>query len=156
MDMDEEELFRRYHADSKFSFGGLDKVKDSENKGEAPSTGDANNVPSSATNIPQFDEQSGARLTAEEDVAIETPTTKREVLVLPWREWHRENTLGALEADKASAVAVLHGLHENFDVTIQPVEVNYINNKPRVFATTIIEKGMVWLPQFSQMNRCGS
>ena len=31
MDMDEEELFRRYHADSKFSFGGLDKVKDSVN-----------------------------------------------------------------------------------------------------------------------------
>ena len=27
--MDEEELLRRYHADSKFSFGGLDKVKDS-------------------------------------------------------------------------------------------------------------------------------
>ena len=31
MDMDEEELLRRYHADSKFSFGGLDKVKDSVN-----------------------------------------------------------------------------------------------------------------------------
>ena len=27
--MDEEELLRRYHADSQFSFGGLDKVKDS-------------------------------------------------------------------------------------------------------------------------------
>ena len=31
MDMDEEELLRRYHADSKFSIGGLDKVKDSVN-----------------------------------------------------------------------------------------------------------------------------
>ena len=29
--MDEEELLRRYHADSQFSFGGLDKVKDSVN-----------------------------------------------------------------------------------------------------------------------------
>ena len=27
--MDEEELLRRYHGDSQFSFGGLDKVKDS-------------------------------------------------------------------------------------------------------------------------------
>ena len=31
MDMDEEELLRRYHADSNFSFGGLDKVKGSVN-----------------------------------------------------------------------------------------------------------------------------
>ena len=29
--MDEEELLRRYHGDSQFSFGGLDKVKDSVN-----------------------------------------------------------------------------------------------------------------------------
>ena len=27
--MNEEELLRRYHADSQFSFGGLDKIKDS-------------------------------------------------------------------------------------------------------------------------------
>ena len=34
--MDEEDLLRRYHGDSQFSFGGLDKVKDSVNihKGE--------------------------------------------------------------------------------------------------------------------------
>ena len=34
--MNEEELLRRYHADYQFSFGGLDKVKDSVNihKGE--------------------------------------------------------------------------------------------------------------------------
>ena len=104
-------------------------------------------MPSSATNIPQFDEQSGTRLIAEEEFpATDGSQPAADVLVLPWREWHRENTRGTLEADKASAVAVLHGLHENFDVTIQPVELNYINNKPRVFATTIIEKGMVWLP----------
>ena len=34
--MNEEELLRRYHADFQFSFGGLDKVKDTVNihKGE--------------------------------------------------------------------------------------------------------------------------
>ena len=61
-------------------------------------------------------------------------------------EWHKENTLGALEADKASAVAVLHGLHENFDITIQPIDELFSNGKTRVVATTNIEKGMLWLP----------
>ena len=40
----------------------------------------------------------------------------------------------------------MHGLHENFDVTVQLAELHFLNNKPRVVATTRIEKGMMWLP----------
>ena len=125
----------------------FDGVKDDENNNEDPSTGNAEKVPSSATNIPQFDEQSGARVTAEEEFPAAGPSqTTAQVLVLPWRQWHRENTLGALEADKASAVAVLHGLHENFDVTRAPIEIIYVNNKPKVVATQNVEKDGIWLP----------
>ena len=44
---------------------------------------------------------------------------KEEVAVtMPWREWYDERAtdLGYLEADKASAVAVLHILHEGFSI----------------------------------------
>ena len=45
---------------------------------------------------------------------------------LPWREWHQHSKcLGALEADKGSAVAVLHGLHGNFSFGSEKIEVGH-------------------------------
>ena len=101
---------------------------------------------SSATNIPQFDEKSGARLMAEEEFPDVIKETKHDVLVLPWRKWHKHNTIGALEADKAAAVAVMHGLHENYDVTTQDIDIVSINNRPKVFALKTVESQSIWLP----------
>ena len=117
-----------------------------EDSDQKKSTENANNVPSSATNIPQFDEQSGARLIAEEGFPDQNTVTKNPLLVLPWRQWHKQNTLGALEADKAAAVAVLHGLHENFDVTIQDIDIMYSDSKPKVVALKATESESIWLP----------
>ena len=74
------------------------------------------------------------------------------MLVLPWRQWHKQNTLGALEADRAAAVAVLHGLHQNFDVTTQDIDIIYTNrthlahSRPKVVALKAIESESIWLP----------
>ena len=125
-----------------------------EDGNQGTSTESANNVPSSAANIPQFDEQTGARLTAEEGFPeLDTQTEERSItIVLPWRKWHKENALGTLEADRAAAVAVLHGLHENFDVTTQAIDIIYTartdssHSKPNVVALKTIEAGALWLP----------
>ena len=83
---------------------------------------------------------------AEEGFPDVIKETKRDVLVLPWRKWHKQNTLGALEADKAAAVAVMHGLHENYDVTTQDIDIVSINNRPKVFALNTVESQSIWLP----------
>ena len=64
---------------------------------------------------------------------------------MPWREWYTYNTLGAVEADKASAVSVLQGLHEGFNVTEAAIDI-MVNNKARLIATQAIEPWTVWLP----------
>ena len=129
----------------------FNRVKNSTAPGaDANSAAGSSTLSISAANIPEFNERTGARLTREtEDFPVlqtNAQQTGDEYVALPWREWKRDNTLGALEADKASAVAVLQGLHENFDVTSQPIEM-YVNNKhARVFATKTIEKEGIWLP----------
>ena len=134
-------------------------AKGDEDSTQETSTENANNVPSSAANIPQFDEQSGARLTAEEEFPVLVPQEEQgSVLVLPWRQWHKQNTLGALEADRAAAVAVLHGLHQNFDVTTQDIDIIYTNrtqlshSRPKVVALKAIESESIWLPACSPKN----
>ena len=108
---------------------------------------DRSSLPGSAANIPKFDERSGARLTAEEEFPTPVaPQQQSEALVLPWRTWMQDNKLGALEADKASAVAVLHGLHEGFDVTSQNIDIIYQNKQVKVVATVDVKQGLLWLP----------
>jgi len=105
-------------------------------------------VQSSAASIILFDEPTGIRM-GDQDSYIETPTDKQQQAtteVLPWREWLSFNTLGAAEADKATAVAVLHGLHEAFDVTAYPIEIVIKNKQVRVYATGIIEPWAVCFP----------
>ena len=59
-------------------------AKGGEDSNQGTSTGNANNVPSSAANIPQFDEQTGARLTAEEEFpALDTQAQEPRAIVLP-------------------------------------------------------------------------
>ena len=103
---------------------------------------------SSAASIILFDEPTGMKM-GDQDSYIETPTDKQQQAtteVLPWREWLSFNTLGATEADKATAVAVLHGLHEAFDVTAYPIEIVIKNKQVRVYATGIIEPWTVCFP----------
>ena len=67
--------------------------------------------------------------------------------MLPWREWYQHNVeLGALEADQASAVAVLHNLHESFDITLQPIEIMCLNKEAFVVAKTDCPPNLICLP----------
>ena len=109
---------------------------------------------SSAANIIMFDEFTGTRLTSEANYgeAQTQPASETTAAALPWREWFSFNTVGAVEADRASAVAVLHGLHEAFDVTRYPIDLvvdkaaNCLVKQVRVVATSMIEPQGVWLP----------
>ena len=120
----------------------------SEESDDASNSNSSSNVQSSAANIIVFDESdefTGTRLTSQESYSC-TPTHPNATVVLPWREWFSFNTLGAVESDKATAVAVLQGLHEAFDVTNYPIDIVHKNKQVRVVATEIIEPGLVWLP----------
>ena len=108
------------------------------------------NLSISAANIPEFNEQTGARITQETaDFPLlrgDTQASREQHYVVPWRQWRRDNTLGSVEADKASAVAVLQGLREGFQVENQPIEMYTLNGKPKIFATQKIREGSLWLP----------
>ena len=120
----------------------------SEESDDASNSNSSSNVQSSAANIIVFDESddfTGTRLTSQESYSC-TPTHPNATVVLPWREWFSFNTLGAVESDKATAVAVLQGLQEAFDVTNYPIDIVHKNKQVRVVATEIIEPGLVWLP----------
>ena len=61
---------------------------------------------------------------------------------LPWKEWClRKDSVGAMEADKASAVAVLHGLHERFDLASQSIEVWHNEKENRTFVVAACKVG---------------
>ena len=83
---------------------------------EAQAPGAATTPPSGSTVI-QFDELSGKQLNEQvsfpADVRVENKYAK-----LPWREWHSGSgsTMGALQADKAAAVAALQCVHTEFGV----------------------------------------
>ena len=115
---------------------------------EENSAASSSNVLISAANIPQFNERTGMRITPEtEDFPAPTSNTPTDrYVVLPWRQWKRENTLGSLEADKATAVAVLQGLHEDFDVSSFPIEMYVHNKHAKVFATKRLQAGEICLP----------
>ena len=75
-------------------------------------------------------------------------------MILPWRHWHEHNRdMGQLEADKASAVAVLHGLHSMVDVTAQQVDVMQEDTRVFVVAATNIAENGVSPPAFQERLR---
>ena len=73
-----------------------------------------------APNIVKFDEETGEQLSTQVEVEEATQTTQ--MVRLPWREWIKAND-DAEEPDKASAVAALHALLENFGPTDANVDV---------------------------------
>ena len=74
---------------------------------------------------------------------------------MPWRLWRQSLAteeesgacdLGSDEADQSAAVAVLHTLHEDYDVTKQSVEVWKTDFGPYVVASTQSEAKSILLP----------
>ena len=74
--------------------------------------------------------------------------TEESSKALPWQQWHKENhDMGAVEADKASAVAVLHTLHAYVDVTAEKVKIMQDKGgNVRVYATADIPAKTIAFP----------
>ena len=96
----------------------------------------------------QLRRKSGIQLNQQLDFEKEKEK-KIAIYKLPWKEWclHKDG-LGAMEADKASAVAVLHALHERFDVASQSIEVlhNEKDNRTFVVAACKVAANAIVLP----------
>ena len=97
-----------------------------------------------------FDEESGAKLTEQVDFA-KPETQKLPSVKVPWRDWRDWRCVcgpsGQDEADKATAVAVLDAIDENFPVEKQPIEVYCDDNKLyRVTAVGNVPLRTIWLP----------
>jgi len=98
-----------------------------------------------------FDEITGAQLNQQLEFGVPKKDTLAgaDKAIVPWRIWlqHHGESLGAVEADKAAAVAGLHALHEKFDVASQQIEVFQTDKIPfMVFATAKVEPNTIWLP----------
>ncbi len=96
-----------------------------------------------------FDEKTGEQLTRQ--VNFEIPSTHKgsnaTPVKLPWRAWIENNaSLGALEADRSSAVAALQNLHENYDMKDVPIELLTAAGKICVVTTRNVKKGIIMLP----------
>ena len=116
--------------------------------GQAQSSSGPSGPPASAPAIIHFDEESGAQLNTQVDFGLPRGTTEATLPTqLPWREWREhDGALGADEADQAAAVAVLHNLHEGFDVSSQSVELWQRDSHPYAVATAKLAANAILLP----------
>ena len=101
----------------------------------------------SAPAIIKFDEKTGAQINKQ----VEFPKQEKKKSMpynMPWRQWRQtaRASQGALEADKASAVAALHNLHESFSVEDEPIEIMNIGGKISVVTSDKVAKEIIWLP----------
>lgn len=104
-----------------------------------------------APTVIRFNEESGVQLNSQIEFTAPgvTPADNLAPTELPWQSWHKNNvSMGALEADRASAVAALHNLHESFDIDKCPIAIHCSNNLSdiRVVATRKVEAHSIWLP----------
>ena len=106
------------------------------------------NTPSetAAPVVIKFDEATGQQLNTQvqfnDQKNAVTPTYK-----LPWRHWRAEQqAMGAVEADRAATVAMLHTIHENYDVQAQPVHMVQTEKCVTVIASTAVAVGEISLP----------
>jgi hypothetical protein len=103
----------------------------------------------SAVTVINFDELTGAQLNRQldfPDPALQAHKMKPQKL--PWREWRSDmgSFMGDTEADKSAAVAVLHSLHWNYDVGMEPIEVWQHNGRNYVTATLEAKPRDIMLP----------
>ena len=91
----------------------------------APTVSTSNSAPT----VIKFDEITGQQLNQQLDFSstAASQTSKKDTIPekLPWREWRSGvgSSMGEAEAEQANAVAVLHALHGNFNVDLEPIEV---------------------------------
>jgi hypothetical protein len=99
-----------------------------------------------APRIILFDEKTGSQLTAQDEIA-QKDKAQNVPVKLPWKQWLKKSqSCGALEGDKASAVAALEVLHDSFNEAEANVEIWNLDGK--IFATTpaVAEQHSIWLP----------
>ena len=67
---------------------------------------------------------------------------------MSWRQWRQtaRASQGALAADKASAAAALHNIHESFSVEGDPIEIMNLGGKLSVATTDTVAEEIGWLP----------
>ena len=76
----------------------------------------------SGANAIVFNEKTGEQL-SEQLVFAPSTQDSPTAIALPWKSWHRgSRDLGAMEADMPAAVAVLHCMHDCFDVTLYDID----------------------------------
>ena len=132
------------YSDTTHAFPWIDFSEPAEPKA-APAVA-AQPARSSAAEVIAFDEETGEQLNRQVQFAPAAQETK-ECIKLPWREWWAQSkSLGAMAADKDSAVAVLHALHEAYDLTSQAVDIWYENKAHVVVATATKKAGEILLP----------
>ena len=93
----------------------------------------------------KFDQETGDQINQQVDF---TPGDKADgKVMLPWRDWYKWNKdMGAMCADKAAAVAVLHSIHENYDVRTPVIEMWNVGKGVFVVATTEVAERALLLP----------
>jgi hypothetical protein len=97
--------------------------------------------------IIRYDQVTGLQLNTQTQcpTPVTTPVDEKKQL-LPWQEWREAHLdMGALEADKAAAVAVMHDLHYGWKVEAG-IRMEYVDKEVRVIATADIAEGAVMLP----------
>jgi hypothetical protein len=108
-----------------------------------------NDVMKCAPAVIRFDEKTGEQLNPQVNFEITSTHTRSNAtpVTLPWRAWRESNaSLGASEADRASAVAALQNIHENYDMTDVPIELLTAADKISVVTTGKVKKGTIRLP----------
>ena len=99
----------------------------------------------------KFDEATGTKLTTQVEFAAKEQARKtkeeEKPISVPWRQWFvTGSSVGHQEADMATAVAVMHGIHEHYPLTQTPIDVQMRNGKLFVKATKATEEATLWLP----------
>lgn len=108
----------------------------------------AGGAPKSSVEVLTFDEATGAQLREQVDFALPAEKTEESSMELPWQQWHKESLdMGAVETDKACAVAVLQALHAHVDVTTEKVNIMQDNGGTvHVYATADIPEKTIAFP----------
>ena len=124
-------------------------VTEEPSKGMAQSSSVPSGPPASAPAIINFDEETGAQLNTQVEFERKVECKDRTSIQLPWRLWREsDGAMGVDEADQAAAVAVLHNVHEGFDVSSQSVEIwqRTCDSHPHVVATAKLAANAILLP----------
>jgi hypothetical protein len=92
----------------------------------APGLNSAPALMNSAPVLIKFNEQTGVQLNKQ--LEFPAPVSKAKAgnasIKLPWKEWCASGgAVGSLESDKSAAVALLHAIHDNFNLQDQPIDV---------------------------------